>query len=792
MKVSEMWLREWVNPELTRDQLCALLTMSGLEVEEVAPVAEHFTGVVVGKVLKIEKHPEADRLQVCEVDVGQAKPLQIVCGAKNVKVNMKVAAALDGAVLANKTKIKTSELRGVTSQGMLCSAVELGLSEQGEGLLQLPHEAKLGENIWEYLKLTDFVMDVSITPNRGDCLSIKGLAQEISALVECPLHVPNIPSIKPAIQDTLKVTIHAEEACPRYVGRIIRDVQADTITPMWMQERLRRAGIRCISPVVDVMNYVMLELGQPMHAFDLQKIHQTIDVRHAKKDETLALLDGQTVTLAVNTLIIADKTSPLAIAGVMGGLDSGVTLLTKDIFLESAYFKPAAVTQSARKYNLTSESSYRFERGIDPLLQALAIERATELLLEITGGKPGPLIEAVTTKKLPKATQIELRTDRIAKILGITIPEKTIEKFLQRLTFAFNKNSNGWTVTIPPRRSDIVLEVDLIEEIARLYGYNNIPLHQTRSKLDVHPAPENHLPTNRIRQLFCDLGFNEAITYSFVDKKIQNLFDPELTPKPLLNPITADMSVMRTSLWPGLVNTLLYNQNRQQPRVRLFETGLRFLVTGKELLQQRMLSGLIAGNAFPEQWGIKNREIDFFDLKGELENVFKLTFLSNQYTFKPGVHPALHPGQTAEIYRGDAYVGVMGALHPKIRQKLDISGQVMLFELVLDELEMARLPRQLEVSKFPEIRRDIAILVDATVPAGQIQDTIKEVAGELLQDIVVFDVYQGKGIAEHRKSIALALTLQHVSRTLRDEEVADLMERVIVALKTKFAAELRG
>lgn len=792
MKLSELWLREWVNPALTREQLCAQLTMAGLEVDDLAPVAEEFTNVVVGKVLDIKKHPEADRLNICLVEASPADPLTIVCGAKNVKVGMKVPVALVGSVLPNKTKIALTDIRGTTSYGMLCSAVELGLSEQGDGLLQLPHDAPIGTSIWDYLKLADFVIDVAVTPNRGDCLSVMGLAKEIAALTETSLHIPNIPHIKPVIKDVLPIQLQASLDCPHYVGRMIRKVKADATTPMWMQERLRRGGIRCISPVVDVMNYVMLELGQPMHAFDLQQIAKEIIVRPAKADEELKLLDGQTVKLAKDTLVIADKDKALAIAGVMGGLDSGVTLLTQDIFLESAYFQPMTIARTSRRYNLGSESSYRFERGIDPTLQVLAIERATELLLEIVGGEPGPVIEASESKYIPQPAVIQLRKQRIDKILGLIISEEHIEKILQRLGFSVKSFASGWEVTVPARRSDITLEIDLIEEIIRLYGYDQLPLHPSAAGLQLHPRPENKLYLSTLRQSFCDSGYNEVVSYSFVDKKLQKMFDPESQPKELMNPMTAEMGVMRTNLWPGLINILLYNQNRQQSRIRIFESGLRFIIKNEELSQQRVLSGLINGAAFPEQWGLSTREVDFFDLKGDLENLFTKTLNSDEYVFKPGRHPALHPGQTAEIYCGDKPVGIMGALHPSIIQTLDIQGNVFVFELLLDVLEAARLPHFNEISKFPENRRDLAILVDRAVPSQAIQDTIKEVAGELLQDVNVFDVYQGKGIAVDRKSIALALTLQHATRTLRDEEVADLVERVIVALKDQFAAELRG
>lgn len=792
MKVSEHWLHEWIKPAYSRETLCERMTMSGLEIESATPVAEPFAHVVVGQVLRIDKHPEADRLNICEVNVGKDKPLTIVCGAKNVTVGMKIPAALEGAELPNNLKIKNSIIRGIASQGMLCSATELGLSDESEGLLALPADAKLGESVWDYLNLADYIIDISITPNRGDCLSIKGLATEISALTQTKQTPPVINQVKATIDKVVPVFLEAPEACSRYVGRVITNVKADATTPIWMQERLRRAGTRCISPVVDVMNYVMFELGQPMHAFDLRMISGSIHVRMANASEQLQLLDNQTVTLTPETLIIADDTRPLAVAGVMGGLESAVTLLTTDIFLESAYFNPQQIVKSGRQFNLTSESSHRFERGVDSKLQTLAIERATQLLLDIVGGEPGPIIEVAEEIHLPQPAVITLRTARIEKILGMHIPAQEVEAILTRLGFVCEKNAEGWKVKVPSARSDVTLEIDLIEEVMRLYGTDRVPLRHAVSELRMVPQSEQRLALTTMRNALRDAGYQEVITYSFVDKKLQELLNPGKEPKPLVNPITSDMTVMRTNLWPGLVKTLIYNLNRQQSRVRLFETGLRFVPEGQDYLQERVITGLLSGAAFPEQWGIPTRRADFFDLKGDIQNLLKLTFASDEFIFKPGTHPALHPGQTAEIYRKDKYVGVFGALHPLVMQNLDLQTPVFVFELLLDVLEAARVPSYTEVSKFPEIRRDIAIFVNRSVPVQMIQDTIIKTAGELLREVNLFDVYQGKNSDESRKSVALSLTLQHASRTLVDEEVADLMERVIVALKQTCAAELRG
>ncbi len=793
MKISELWLREWVNPLLSREDLCEALTMAGLEIEEVSPVAEKFSGVVVGQVISIEKHPEADRLHVCQVATGGAEPITIVCGAQNVVAGMKTAAALEGAVLANKMKITASRLRGVLSHGMLCSARELGLAEESNGLIVLPPDAKVGENVWDYLNLTDHVLDISITPNRGDCLSVAGLAQDVAAITQTKLTILDVPTIDATISDALPIVLRAQKECPHYVGRVIRRVAADAATPIWMQERLRRSGIRCISPIVDVMNYVMLELGQPMHAFDLAKISGGIQVRLSTQDENLELLDGQTITLDSKTLIIADDQKPLAIAGVMGGMESAVTLLTQDIFLESAFFQPTSVARMTRQYKLNSESAYRFERGVDPTLQVRAIERATQLILQIAGGEAGPVIDIANENDLPQTKKIILRAPRIKKILGLEISDEQVTAILQSLGFVTEKTATGWNVIVPARRFDMTIEEDLIEEIIRIYGYQKVPQHAAAtSAMQIHPRSEKRLTLSMLRHALRDMSYHEVVTYSFIDKKMQTLFDPTAEYKELLNPITAEMSVMRTSLWPGLVNTCLYNHNRQQSRVRIFESGLRFVMKEGVLTQERVLSGLIAGSVNPEQWGLPNRQADFFDLKGDLENLLKLTGYAEQCEFKTGTHPALHPGQTAEIYRNGEYLGILGVLHPSLAKKISAEGKIVLFELLLDKLEIAKLPRYSEISKFPEIRRDIAILVNQTVPVYSIQDTIRNVAGELLQNIDVFDVYQGKGITAGHKSVALALTLQHASRTLVDEEVADLMRRVIVALKETFAAELRG
>lgn len=809
MKCSESWLREWVNPRLSREELANTLTMAGLEVDEIAPVAEAFEGVVVGQILKIEKHPDSDRLQVCEVNAGLSEPLSIVCGASNVKAGMKVPVAMLGAQLPGKKLITPATIRGVASQGMLCSASELGLPEESEGLLALPKDAPVGKDLWHYLQLADFTLDISITPNRGDCLSVKGMAREISALTHAPMRNPldnpvlgetetdnlllhSITHSKNTIsEETLDIKIDSKAECPRYIGRVIRDVRADAVTPTWMKERLRRSGVRSITPIVDVTNYVMLELGQPMHAFDLNTIEQGIWVRQSRQGEKIALLDGSEKELNGETLVIADHQKPLAIAGVMGGLSSSVTLLTRDIFLESAYFSPSVVARQRQFYNLNSDSAYRFERGVDPTIQREAIERATQLILEIVGGESGPVIEVVNNAHLPTDKTITLPHEKIMQVLGITIPMNEIKEIFRSLKFTYQFEKNNWMVDIPSYRPDILLPEDVIEEIARLYGYDKIPVHSIKSVLQAN-APDSAPDWQPLRQTLSDQGYNEIISYSFIDRKLQSLLDPEKTPRELLNPMTAEMAVMRTNLWPGLINTLLYNKSRQQHRVRLFEIGTCFTTQESRLLQQQKLAGLITGPTQSEQWGIPSREADFYDLKGNLENLFKLSTRQADFTFKSGSHPALHPGQTAHILYQNQKIGMAGALHPQVLRDLDVSNKVFVFELNLDFLQKSGVNRIHEVSRFPEIRRDIAILVNQAIPAEQIQDTIKVVAGDWLQNVFIFDVYQGKGISTGLKSIALALIIQHPARTLVDDEVAELMERIIVALKGQLGAELRS
>ncbi len=791
MKFSEQWLREWVNPSVTTEELCHQLTMAGLEVDAVEPVAGSFDGVVVGEVVKVEPHPDADKLRVTQVNVGQEELLTIVCGADNVREGMRVPTAMVGAKLPGDFKIKKAKLRGVPSFGMLCSASEIGLAESSSGLMELPADATVGEDLRVYLQLEDVTIELGLTPNRSDCLSVAGIAREVGVLNQYPVEGPVIEALPSAIDEILPVTVSAPGDCPRYLGRIIRGVDVASETPLWMQERLRRSGIRSLGPVVDVTNYVLLELGQPMHAFDLAKVKGGIHVRRAVEGEKLMLLNEQEITLDAESLVIADESGPLALAGVMGGEASAVSDETRDIFLESAFFSPDSVAGRARSYGLHTDSSHRFERGVDPQLAPLAIERATALLLEIAGGSAGEVVDVVDESSLPQRKPIHLRHQRCERILGAELPRETIEDILQRLGMELEAVEEGWQVTVPSFRFDISIEVDLIEEIGRIVGYSNLPSTRPLGALRMHPRPEGEIGKRDLARLLVDRGYQEAISYSFVDPKMQQRFDPSAEPIALANPISSDLAVMRTTLWAGLVPILQHNLNRQQSRVRLFEYGLAFIGQGTELKQENRLSGVVYGSVEPEQWAGTIRKIDFYDVKGDIEALLALTNRRDEFRFVAESHPALHPGQSARIYLGDQPVGWLGAIHPTLEGELDLHGQTYLFEIESTALCTRTVPKFEEISKFPAIRRDLAIVVEHGVNAAEVLECIRSAAPESLVNLKLFDVYQGEHIDSGRKSLALGLTLQAQSRTLTDEDVDAAVKKVVNTLGTKLGATLR-
>lgn len=792
MKFSEQWLRGWVNPQVSRDELVARLSMAGLEVDSVTPAAGQFSGIVVGEILATEQHPDADKLRVCQVSNGQ-ETFQVVCGAPNARPGIKIPFAMIGAELPGDFKIKKAKLRGVESFGMLCSAAELQISEEIDGLLELASDAPVGEDIRQYLSLDDASIEIGLTPNRGDCLSIAGLARDVSALYDVPVTRPLVPAVAAAHDEVRPVEVHAPAACPRYLGRVIRNVDLSKPTPLWMVERLRRSDVRSIDAAVDITNYVMLELGQPMHAFDLAEINGGIRVRMAEEGEKLVLLDGQEVALRADTLVIADHTRALAIAGVMGGEHSGVdTAKTRDLFLESAFFEPISVAGKARSYGLHTDASHRYERGVDSQLAREAMERATALLLEVVGGEAGPIVEAVSEQHLPRIAPVALRADRIVQMLGMEMDPSQVEQLLNNLGLATQADGAGqWTVNVPSHRFDISLEVDLIEELARLYGYNNLPVRYPQARLAPQARPETRGELPNLRRLLVARGYQEAITYSFIDPRLFELFSPGVEPLLLANPISSDMAAMRASLWPGLVKALQHNLNRQQDRVRLFESGLRFVGQLGNLAQEPMIAGVVTGSRLPEGWANGRDTIDFFDVKADVEALLGYSGALGDFTFVAGKHPALHPGQTAEIQREGKTVGYLGALHPELAKALDLDRTVFVFELVLADVVEGRLPKFSELSKFPETRRDLALIAGRDVASQDVIDVIRDNAGEWLTDLRLFDVYQGKGIDPDRKSLAVGLTWQHPSRTLNDDEVNTTLHTILTSLEQRLNTTLR-
>lgn len=794
MKFSEQWLRTWVNPAVDSQTLSEQLSMAGLEVDGLEPVAEAFSGVVVGHVVECGQHPDADKLQVTKVDIGSGELQDIVCGAPNCRKGLKVAVAQVGAVLPGDFKIKKAKLRGQPSNGMLCSASELGLSDDHDGILELPEDAPLGMDYRAYLNLDDVSIDVDLTPNRADCLGIRGLAREVGVLNRLPVTAPEMAAVEPRITAQRAVHLDAPTACPRYLGRVIKGIDIHAVAPVWLTERLRRSGIRSIDPVVDITNYVLLELGHPMHAFDLAQVEGDIHVRMAASGETLTLLDGQTVTLADDVLVIADSEKPLAMAGIFGGEGSGVTTSTQDVFLESAFFAPAAIAGRARRFGLHTDASHRYERGVDPELQRTAMERATALLLEICGGEAGPIVEAVAPDALPKPAQVTLRAERLQRVLGVSIAAETVTDILQRLGFSVQVEHGLWSVVVPTFRFDISIEEDLIEEVARVFGYNNIAATAPAAQLKMIPRQEQQQPLLRFKHGLVDRGYQEAITYSFVDPKHQALLFPELAALSLPHPISVEMSSMRLSVWPGLLSTAAYNLKRQQASIALFESGLTFVPNAKQASgvdQVQVLGGVRAGRLQHEHWSDGDRFVDFYDIKGDVEALLALTGEAHLFKFVADEHSALHPGQSAAIFRGEKRVGYVGAIHPQFEKSLGLNSRAYVFELALDALLPRRLPQAQPISKFPSIRRDLAIIVDAKIAVGEIFAAIENIGVKHLVGLNLFDVYQGSGVPEGSRSLALSLTLQDHEATLGDDIVNEAMAKVVETLKVEFGATLR-
>ncbi|WP_058909817.1 phenylalanine--tRNA ligase subunit beta [Entomohabitans teleogrylli] len=794
MKFSELWLREWVNPAIDSEALCGQITMAGLEVDGVEPVAGAFNSVVVGEVVECAQHPNADKLRVTKINVGGERLLDIVCGAPNCRKGLKVAVATIGAVLPGDFRIKAAKLRGEPSEGMLCSFSELGISDDHSGIIELPADAPIGTDIREYLKLNDTTIEISVTPNRADCLGIIGVARDVAVLNRQPLNAPQIAPVTAAISDTLPIRVDAPQACPRYLGRVVKGINVSAPTPLWMKEKLRRCGIRSIDAVVDVTNYVLLELGQPMHAFDLDRIAGGIVVRMAEEGEKLVLLDGSEATLNADTLVIADHNKALAMGGIFGGEFSGVNGATRNVLLESAFFSPLAITGRARRHGLHTDASHRYERGVDSALQYKAMERATALLIDICGGEAGPVIDVTSETHLPKPATITLRRSKLDRLIGHHIADEQVSDILRRLGCEVTEGQGEWQAVAPSWRFDMEIEEDLVEEVARIYGYDNIPNQPIQAGLVMGDHREAGLSLKRVKTMLVDKGYQEVITYSFVDPKVQQLLHPQQQALMLPSPISSEMSAMRLSLWSGLLGTVVYNQNRQQNRVRIFESGLRFVPDEQADLgirQQLMLAGAICGNRYEEHWDLAKNSVDFYDLKGDLESILELTGKLSEIEFRAESTAALHPGQSAAIYLGGERVGFIGVIHPELERKLDLNGRTLVFELLWDKLAERVVPQAHEVSRFPANRRDIAVVVAENVCAADILTECKKVGVNQVVGVNLFDVYRGKGVAEGYKSLAISLILQDTYRTLEEEEIAATVAKCVEALKERFQASLR-
>lgn len=789
MKFPENWLREHVATGASREELAARLTAIGLEVEDLQPLGEGLGGVVVAEILSCEKHPEADRLQVCQVATG-AGTVQIVCGAPNARPGLKAPLATVGANLPGGIAIKAAKLRGVESQGMLCSAKELGIDADASGLLELPGDAPVGQGIADYLGLPDAAIELKLTPNRADCFSVRGIAFDVAAATGAEVVPMAIPEAALASEARLEVALQAGADCPRYCGRVIEGVDAGARSPLWMTERLKRAGLRPISPLVDITNYVMLELGQPMHAFDADTLKGPVGVRRARAGETLKLLDEREVALDEGFLAITDGDRPVALAGVMGGWDTRVTDATTRVFLESAHFAPDAIIGRARRIGLHTDASHRFERGVDPALPRLALERATALVLEIMGGRAGAITEAVLPEHLPQPSPVRLRRDRLRRVLGLAVADAEVERILRALGMQVEAGADGWTVLAPSRRFDIAIEEDLVEEIARIHGYERIPTTTPTGEVRLVAPSETRVADAVLRRQLTGRDFVEAINYAFVDAGLLATWQLDAGAVALANPLTAELGVMRTALLPGLVSALGRNQARQHKRVRLFELGKVFRQGEGAPVETPRIAAVACGPQSAEQWALDDREVDFFDLKAEVEALLALAGVRGE--FRPDDSPWGHPGRSASVWRDGQRIGWVGHLHPRLARALDLDGEVVGFELDLAPLAARAVPRAGELSRFPSVRRDIALVVPEPTPWAALEASLRGALGPLLRDVVLFDRYVGPGLEAGSKSLAMGLILQDVSRTLTDRDADQAVAGALEALARDCGARLRS
>jgi phenylalanyl-tRNA synthetase beta chain len=791
MKIAESWLREWVDPDLKTEELGHQLTMLGHEVDGIEFEGAGIADVVIAEVVECGKHPDADKLSVCKVSDGGSELIDIVCGAPNVRQGMKTPLAKPGVKLPNGMKLRKAKIRGVVSNGMLCSAVELGLGDESDGIMDLPAEAEVGAPLVDFLNLPDAVIDLDLTPNRGDCFSVLGIARDVSALTGAALQDAAVPAVKATIKDAQAVELVEPAGCPRFAGRVIRGIDPRAKSPVWMVERLRRAGLRGISPVVDITNYVMLELGQPLHAYDAALLRGPIRPRLAKTGEKVTLLDEKEVELRDDTLIITDDSGPIGIAGIMGGLSTAVSDGTTDVFFEGAFWPPDFMAGRARNYGMHTDASLRFERGVDPEGQGRAVDRATQLLLDIAGGEAGPLVVESSPEHLPKREAIVLRKSRLAHLLGLEVDAAEVTRILESLQLDVRVTDEGWAIIAPSHRFDIEYEVDLIEEVARIHGYDSIPETTLSAQSPLETVTESRIEIERAAATLIGRDYQEIVTYSFIDPEANKKFtgaDSELV---LSNPISSELSVMRASLWPGLVAAASANLARQQDRVRFFEASRSYhgtLAAHEEVVR---FSGLATGPVAAEQWGRKSQSVDFFDIKSDVEALLALVGDVSDIRFAATEHPALQPGQAAEILRGDVVIGVIGKLHPRLAKDYDLKKAAYVFELDAAKALASAAPSAEPVSRFPAIRRDIAVIVDDKVSAAELVDAVAEASPELIRDVRIFDIYRGERIEAGRKSVAIGLILQETSRTLTDDDADTAMAAAIAKLEDKFAAELR-
>lgn len=796
MKFSELWLREWVNPDISSKSLSNQITMAGLEVSGIKSIKLTCQGVIIGKVIQCYQHPDADKLCLATIDIGKSHLLNITCGAQNCHAGLKVAVATVGSTLWDGFKITaTSRLCGELSEGMLCSFSEIGIPNERDGIIELPKSSPIGADICEHLKINDNIIEISVTPNRADCLSIIGIARDVSACNNMLFTEPEINPVSVTINTSIPVHIEDSEACPRYLCRVVKGINIKTAsTPFWMREKLRRCGIDSIDSIVDITNYVLLELGQPLHVFDMQNIEGGIVVRMAEEGEKLKLIGGKEAELDSETLIIADHQKALMIAGISGSEYFGVNYQTQNILLACSFFNPNSITSYARRKGICSDISHRYECGVDPEIQYTAIERATRLLIDIFGGQAGPVIDITDQKTLPKRAIIKLHRKKLDKLLGYFISKRQVSDILHRLGFDVTEQGDIWLVIAPSWRFDIKIEEDLVEEVARIHGYNNIPNALVHADLVMNKHPKIDVTLKRVKTLLVDHDFQEVITYSFVDPKAQSLLHPGQKALILPNPISVDMSAMRLSLWPGLISAVIYNQNRQQTRVRLFESGMRFLPDSTENLgikQDVMLAGVITGYTHNEHWALQNKPVDFYDLKGELESLLDLTGKLPDIQFHIAANPALHPGQSSAIYLHGECIGYIGVIHPKLERRLSLSGRTIVFELNWEKCASSAIPQAREIFRFPEIRRDIAVIVAENIAAADILEECKKVSVNQIARVNLFDVYHGKGITVGYKSLAISLILQNKTGTLEEDEIAATVAKCVEALRQRFRASLR-